>query len=120
MKKVTVLALAAAAAITETTTGSAIDVSDFTGNGLLVLNSSATGGADETSDVKITHCDTSNGTFVDSGVAFEQVTNAAASLQQLYVSLDQFKKYVKVVNTLDGTTPAVTYGVEMIGEKSGN
>jgi hypothetical protein len=120
MNKVSATVLSVAAAISATTTGSAVDISDYTGNGLLILDSSATDGAGETSDVKITHCDTSNGTFVDSGFAFDQVTNAAASFQQKFVSLDQFKKYVKVVNTLAGTSPTVTYSVQVIGEKSGN
>jgi hypothetical protein len=85
---------------------------------MLVLNSSATEAADNTADVKITHCDTEDGTYTDSGVAFAQVTNAAASHQVLHVSADQFKKYVKVVTDLGGTTPAVTNSVELIAKNA--
>lgn len=119
MKKIEVVVLQESAAITATETGTGVDVSKFHGNGHLVLNSSLTGGADQTSDVTIEHSD-DNVTFTDSGVAFDQVTDAAGAFQSLYVSLDQFKRYVRAVNTLAGTSPAVTYGVIMAGELEGN
>ncbi len=116
--RLTATVLKASAAITATDTGSAVDISDYTGEALVILNSSATGGADETSNVKLTHCDTEGGSYTDAGVAFTEVTNAAASYQVKRISVDGLKKYVKVVNTLAGTTPAVTFGVEIIGRKA--
>lgn len=114
LKAVKVLKLAAVAAVTETGDGTAIDLSGYDGDALLVLNATATGGADETYDGKIYHCATSNGTFTDSGVAFTQVTNAAASHQVKAVSIDKFKRYVKLRDVMAGTTPAVTRSAELV------
>lgn len=117
MSKLTVLALAPVSAPTGTSTGSAIDVSDFTGNAQLVLDCAAPAAA-ETLDVKIQHCDTSGGSYVDSGVAFTQVTNAGgASYQVLNISADQFKKFVKVVATKAGAT-ALPRSVYLVGNKA--
>ena len=113
-----IISLAAAARLSATTTSNAVDVSDFTGDAFLVLNSSATEGAGQTSDVKITHCDTAGGTYVDAGIAFTQVTNAAASFQTQKFSVDGLKKFVKVVTTLAGTTPFVTRSVELVANKA--
>lgn len=110
-------ALRAAATISATENGAAVDVSDFTGNGHLLLNSSATGGAGQTADFKIQHSDDGTNNWADAGVAFTQVTNAAASYQDLFVSLDQFKKFIRVVATLAGSTPTVTYGLSVVGLK---
>lgn len=117
MKTASIIALRAAAAITANENGAAVNVADFNGNGYLVLNSSATGGAGQTSDVKLQHSDDGSTNWTDAGVAFAQVTNAGASFQSLYVSLDQFKKFVRVVNTLGGTSPTVTYAVTLVGNK---
>lgn len=112
------IALRVAAALTATDNGPAVDVSKFTGNGYAVLNSSPTGAADNTSNVKLQHSDDGATNWTDTGVAFAQVTNAATSFQALFVPLDQFKKYVRVVNTLAGTTPTVTASVSMVGDLS--
>ncbi|CAG2144443.1 hypothetical protein LMG31506_03006 [Cupriavidus yeoncheonensis] len=117
MRPTNLIALSVAAALSATNNGVAVDVSGFTGNGYVVLNSSATGGAGQTSDVKLQHSDDGVSGWADTGVAFDQVTNAAASYQAKYVSLDQFKKYVRVVNTLGGSTPTVTASVSLVGDK---
>lgn len=117
MRPISTASLRIPAAITATDNGPAVDVSKFTGNGHIVLNSSATGGAGQTSTVKIQHSDDGSTGWTDSGVSFDPVTNAAASFQSLYVSLDQFKKYVRVVNTLAGSTPTVTASVVLIGDQ---
>lgn len=116
--RLTATVLKPSARISATNTGSAVDISDYTGEVLLVLNSSATEGADHTSNVKLTHCDTEGGVYTDAGVTFTAVTNAAASYQAKRISVDGLKKYVKVVNTLAGTSPFVTFGVELIGRKA--
>ena len=118
MRPLTIVSLRAAAAITATDNGPAVDVSAFTGNGYLVLNSSATGAAGQTSAVKLQHSVDGATNWTDTGVAFDNVTNAAASHQVQLVSFDQFNKFVRVVNTLAGTTPTVTASVEAIGIKA--
>jgi hypothetical protein len=106
-----------AVALTASNNGAGVDVSAFEGNGYVTLNSSATGGAGMTSDVKLQHSADNGSTdaWTDTGVTFSQVTSAGASFQSQFLPLDQFKKYVRVVNTLGGTTPTVTFGVQMSG-----
>ncbi|WP_441253609.1 hypothetical protein [Bradyrhizobium sp. 613_E4_N2_2] len=118
MQPLTILSLRAAAAITANDNGAAVDVSAYTGNGYLVLNSSATGGAGQTSTVKLQHSDDGSTGWTDTDVTFDAVTNAAASHQVQLVSFDQFKKFVRVVNTLAGTSPTVTAAVEAVGVKA--
>lgn len=115
MSKLTATNLATAARLTTTTTGPAVDVSDFTGNAKLVLNSSATESAGNTLDVKLTHSDTSGGTYTDAGIAFTQVTNAGASFQVIDFSVDGIKKFVKVVSNVSG---AVTRSVTLIANSA--
>ena len=116
----TTIALMAPAAITATTTAAAVDVSALHGLADVILNTGVTGGADEVADVKLTHCATSGGTYTDvANGAFAQVTYAGgASCQTLVVDADSLKKYVKVVATLDGTTPAVTLGVTISAKRN--
>lgn len=117
MSKLIILALAAAAAPTATATSTGVDVSDFTGNGKLVLNAAAAP-AGQTMDVKVQHSDTLGSGYADSGVAFTQVTSAGANFEVKDVSLDQFKKYVRVVATIAGGTTAHPYTVTLVGNKA--
>ena len=119
MRPTNIIVLQEAKAITATNTGASVDLSDATGNGYLVLNSSYTGGSDQTANVKIQHS-ADGTTWTDSGVAFSQVTNAANKYQALYMNVDGFKKYVRVVDTLAGTSPTHTFGVLWVGDGSGN
>lgn len=107
--------IAAAKSVSATDTGTAIDISDYTGNCRFLLNSGAVA-ATGTSDVKLTHCDTIGGTYTDAGIAFAQVAQAA-SAQDILRNVDGLKKYVKVVNTLGGGSPVVAFGVTVIGKK---
>ena len=116
MKTASIIALRSAASISATDTGPAVNVAEFQGNGYVVLNSGAMAGTTPTSDVKLQHSDDGATNWVDTAVVFTRVTNAA-SIQAHYVSLDQFKKFVRVVNTIGGATPSVAYSVELIGNK---
>lgn len=109
--------LATAARITATTTGAGLDISGLTGKCMLILNASAAEGAGMTLDAKIQHSD-DNVTFIDSGTAFAQVTSAAAAFQVIEMDIDGFKKYIRVVDTLAGTSPAVTRAVELIAKRA--
>jgi hypothetical protein len=111
-----VAALAPAKSVSATDTSAAFDISDFTGNCRFVLNSGAVA-ATGTSDVKLTHCDTIGGAYTDTGIAFAQVAQAA-SVQDLLRNVDGLKKYVKVVNTLGGGSPAVPFSLMLIGKKA--
>lgn len=118
MRGIKALILAAAARVTATTTSAAKDVSGYSGEVLLILNASDNEVAPGTSDIKLQHCDTVGGAYVDAGVAFAQVTNAAGSGQQsLSINVDKLKKFVKVVNTMAGAGTALAYGVTLVGKK---
>lgn len=114
----TAIKLAPAARIgTTPTKGAAVDVSGLTGKCMLILNASATEGSGMTLDTKIQHSDTTtDGDFVDAGVAFTRVTDAAASHQVIEMDVDGFKKYIRAVDTLGGSSPFVTRSVELISK----
>lgn len=112
-------AIAAAIRVQANTNGTGVDLSDYTGNALFVLNSSVPEGAAQTLDVKLQHSDVIGSGYVDAGIAFAQVTTAGgASYQTVMASTDGLKKYVRAVGTVAGASVAVTYGVEIIGKKS--
>lgn len=108
------ISLAPAASLTATATGAAVDIKNVSGHALLVLNSSATNTAGNTSVTKIQHSADGSTGWTDSGVALTAVTSAGASNQSMEIDMDQFKRFIRVVDTLAGTTPAVTRSVQLI------
>jgi hypothetical protein len=105
------------AARSATGVGSAVDVLDYDGDLLFVLDSAAGTGTTPTLDVTITASDTSGGTYTAiSGAAFTQVTGTA-SQQKLAISKDDVKRYLKVAYTISGTTPSFTFSVNAVGSK---
>ena len=113
------LVLAPAAQRTTTLTGTGIDVLDYEGVALAVLNASAGTGTDPTLDVKLQHSD-DDSTYADvTGGAFTQVTDVAgtAGVQVMKVNVSDLKRYVRVIGTIAGTTPSFEFGVEFIGIK---
>ena len=110
----TLVALIPSNTITATTTGSAVDLLQYTNEVAVILNCSA-GGAGATCNVKLTHSDTSGGAYTDvSGATFTEVGNAA-SVQKLSVNKNEMKRFVKAVCTVAGTA-SYKIGVELIGE----
>lgn len=111
----TVVALIPSNTITTTTTGSAVDLVDYDGEAAVILNCSA-GGAGATCNVKLTHSDTSGGTYTDvTDAAFTQVGNTA-SLQKISVNTNEIKQFVKAVCTVAGTA-SFKIGVELVAVK---
>lgn len=113
------LVLAPAAQRTTTLTGTGIDVLDYEGVALAVLNASAGTGTTPTLDVKLQHSD-DDSTYADvTGGAFTQVTDVAgtAGVQVMKVNVSDLKRYVRVIGTIAGTTPSFEFGVEFIGIK---
>lgn len=105
------------AARSATGVGSAVDVLDYDGDLLLVLDSAAGTGTTPTLDVTITASDTLGGTYTAiSGAAFTQVTGAA-SQQKLAISKDDAKRYLKAAYTISGTSPSFTFSVNAVGTK---
>ena len=117
LDKLTVVAGKATGAVTSTATSSAIDLLEYDGDVLLVLDCDAGTGTSPTLDVKITNSDASSGTYGDlSGATFTQVTGSA-SMQTLVISKDSAERYIKIVQTIGGSTPSFTYSINLIGVK---
>ena len=80
---------------TATGNGTGIDLLEYEGDILFVLDSAAGGGSSPTLDVTIEDS-ADNSTFTAlSGAAFTQVTGSASS-QKLSISADECKRYVRV------------------------
>ena len=117
LEKLEISAAVASASVSATATSSAIDLKDFDGDVLLVLNCAAGTGSSPTLDVKVQDSDETGGTYGDlSGAAFTQVTTSA-SLQTLEVNKDECKRFIKIVQTVGGSSPVFVYGISLVGAK---
>lgn len=111
------LTLIQAQSASTTVTGSAVDLKDYDGEAIVVLNSAAMSAAD-TLDGKIQHSDDGSTGWTDvSGAAFAQVTDAAASSQKLKLKTNECKRFVRGVGTLAGSTIAAVFGMQMLVQK---
>jgi hypothetical protein len=113
------LVLAAAARRTSTLTGTGIDVLDYEGVALVVLNASAGTGTNPTLDVKLQHSD-DDSTYADvTDGTFTQVTDVAGSagVQVKRINVSDLKRYVRAIGTIAGTTPSFDFAVEFVGIK---
>ena len=102
---------------TSTLTGTGIDVLDYEGVALVLLNTSAGTGTSPTLDVKLQHSD-DDSAYVDvNSGAFSQVTDAAetAGVKGMKVNASDLKRYLRVVGTIAGTSPSFDFGVEYVG-----
>ena len=114
------IALAVAVRLAATNTGTAgVDVSGYSGDARLVLNSSAGEGVGHTMTTKLQHSADNGATdaWADvPGLAFAQVTNAAASQQTIDFNVDKCKRWVRVVDTLGGSSPYFTRAVSLLAK----
>ena len=105
LEKLDITAAVASASVTATATSGAIDLKEFDGDVLLVLNCAAGTGSSPTLDIKVQDSDETGGTYGDlSGAAFTQVTDSA-SVQTLEVNKDECKRFIKIVQTVGGSSP---------------
>lgn len=114
--------LAIAATRTSTLTGSAVDIQDYEGPCLIILEAGrASAGTTPTLNVKIQHSPTTTGgDFADlSGAAFTQVTDAAGGgIEVLKFNASNLKRYLRVIGTIAGTnTPTFAFTVVFVGTK---
>lgn len=115
LKAITVVALAAAAAVTAGVNGAAFDLRPYDGDIRLALSSAAGTGTNPTLDVKIQHSDDGT-TWTDSGVTFTRVTTAAAG-EVLVLTAERFKRYIRAVDTVGGTTPSFARAIHFVGRR---
>jgi hypothetical protein len=104
---------------TASSVSAAFDVSPYEGVMAFTLAAgAATAGSSPTLTVKLTHCDTSGGSYVDvTGAAYTVVTTVAG-VQKLVVNSDLLKGFVKADWTIGGTsTPTFPFGMIVEGVK---
>ena len=104
------------AARTATGQTSGIDVRDYDGDLVFILDSAAGGGSSPTLDVTIEDSADNSSFSALSGAAFTQVTGTA-SAQTLEVDANGCKRYVRVKYTIGGSSPTFTFSVNAIGLK---
>ncbi len=104
-----------------------VDISGLAENLVVLLDSSAGGGADHTLDLTIEHRADSDDDWAGvpdaalydpatgAAATFAQVTNAAASTQKLALKREHLKKEVRAVLAIAGSTPEFTCGVYLLG-----
>ncbi len=103
--KTTILGFIPNDVVTATKTGSAIDLTNYEGDMVVLLDAEA-GGSGVTYAVKLTASDTSGGTYTDvTGGAFTTTTANTLLLEKIFVNVTDIKRFVKVVVTAAGTTP---------------
>ena len=117
LEKLQLFSCVATAAVTSTATSAAIDLKEYDGDVSLILTSAAGTGSSPTLDVKVQDSDASGGTYGDlSGAAFTQVTDSA-SMQVITFSKDEAKRYIKIVQTVGGSTPSFTFSINGLALK---
>jgi len=116
----TVLGLIEANEVTSTVTGTGKDVTQWEGKALAILNSGpASAGTLPTLNVKLQHCATVGGSYVDiTGATFTEVTNAAALVEGITINVSDLNGFIRAVGTIGGTsTPTFDFSVELVGFK---
>lgn len=109
--------LHATAARTATGSATGVDLQQYDGDLVLVLDCAAGTGSSPTLDVTIEHSDAlGSGYTAISGAAFTRVTTSAAQ-QRLVISKDEARRYVRVTYTIGGSTPSFTFSVNGVGAK---
>jgi len=125
LEKLSHLALAPTASRSTALNGTAVDLNDYEGDIVVILDVEASGTS--TLDVKLQSSDTSGGSYTDvtsvfdldgteqasAAVAFARVTTSA-SKQYLVFPKGAAKRWVKAVSTTGG---AHTYSVNAVGAK---
>ncbi len=107
------------AARTSTGNGTAVDLQQYDGDLIVLLDSAAaSAGTNPTLDIKLQGSDTQGGTYADiSGAAFTQVTSTA-SQQTLVISKSESPRWLRIVYTIGGTnSPSFTFSVNAVGVK---
>jgi hypothetical protein len=116
LESVTFVAGHPTAARTATGQTTGIDVKDYDGDLIFILDSAAGGGSSPTLDVTIEDSADNSSFSALSGAAFTQVTGSA-SAQTLEVDANGCKRYVRIKYTIGGSSPSFTFSVNGIGLK---
>jgi hypothetical protein len=116
LEKLELIAGHPTAARTATGQTSGIDLQQYDGDVVFVLDSAAGTGASPTMDVTIEDSADNSSFAAITGAAFTRVAGTA-SAQKLVISKDEARRYVRVKYTIGGTSPSFTFSVNGIGVK---
>ena len=96
-----------------------VDLQGFQGKVKIALAIGAITGTTPTLDTKVQDCDTSGGTYADlaTPVAFGQKTNQTGTVDAIVVDTRLCRRFLKLYNTVGGTTPNFTISAVVIGQK---
>lgn len=115
------LILAPPIARLSTLTGTAIDLQDYEGAALFILNAAAaTAGTTPTLTAKLQECATSGGNYTDvTGGGFVVVTDVAgtAGVQHLHLNVSNLLRHVKLIGTIAGANASFDFSAEFVGVK---
>ena len=114
LDKIALIAGHPTAARTATGQTSGIDLKDYDGDVVFLLDSAAGTGTSPTLDVTIEDSADNSSFAAITDAAFTQVTTTA-SAQKLVVNKDSARRYVRVKYTIGGTTPSFTFSVNAVG-----
>jgi hypothetical protein len=114
LDKIALIAGHPTAARTATGQTSGIDLKDYDGDVVFLLDSAAGTGTSPTLDVTIEDSADDSSFAAITDAAFTQVTGTA-SAQKLVVNKDSARRYVRVKYTIGGTTPSFTFSVNAVG-----
>lgn len=105
------VALSNFVARTSTTNGSWIDLSKFQGDVLIYLISGTVTGTNPTCDGKLQDADDNSGTnSADiAGATFSQIATGF-EVRKLVLRAGSFRRWVRLVQTIGGTTPSMILG----------
>lgn len=104
---------------TATADGAAVSISDVGGRVVVNFDIEAGGGTTPTYDAKIQESADGSTDWQDvSGAAITQVTDAADSVQQISFLEEETRGYVRVAETLTGTSPTFVRSATLIGRKT--
>jgi hypothetical protein len=95
--------------------GTGVDLQQYVGNPVVVLNVGTQTGTSPTMDVKLQDS-ADNSSFADvTGYAFSQKTGTGTDT--LALDTRAFRRYVRTVCTLGGTSPVFPTGIVLLGYK---
>lgn len=113
MQDATVLGVSST--ISATGNGLAVNVGEYQGLAMLLLNAGQTNAGTVT--IKLQHSDDGTTNWADvPGAAFAAV-GTTASAQALSINADKLRKFARVVDTLAGGATGIVRGVTLVGNK---
>lgn len=97
-----------------------LDLAGYEGHAIVTLNAAA-GGVGVTVNVKLRHCDTSGGVYVDiPGAAFPANTANTAQNGVLQINTNDVKRYIEAHFTVAGGTNTGAAALHFIGQQKYN